>query len=195
MKYFLKNLLRHEIFSSMVSWDTNFNWKICKTLLRLQKSIKIHKRFLDYLSNKSNGTIFLQSTDKEEVATIISSLNSNKASSPNSIPYRLLFLLKQWNFKAIDWLIQPLLHDWCFPCVLKTTKVVLVFTKDYKLDYSNYRPISLSPNIEKVLEKLMYKRLCTFLNNKNIYCLQFRFRQQHTLFYKHAGNSSVLESY
>ena len=57
--------------------------------------MKIHKRFLDDLSNKSNGTIFLQPADKEEVANIISSLNSNKASSPNSIPYRLLFLLKQ----------------------------------------------------------------------------------------------------
>ena len=30
-------------------------------------------------------TIFLQPTDKEEIANIISSLNSNKASGPNSI--------------------------------------------------------------------------------------------------------------
>ena len=37
---------------------------------------------------------FLQVTDKEEIANIISSLNSNKASGPNSIPCRILFLLK-----------------------------------------------------------------------------------------------------
>ena len=42
-------------------------------------------------------------------------------------------------------------------------------------------PISLSSNIEKILEKLMYRRLYTFLNNKNIiYDLQFRFRQQYS---------------
>ena len=46
-----------------------------------------------------------------------------------------------------------------FPSVVKTAKVVLVFKKDSKLNYSNYRPISLLPNIEKILEKLMYKRL------------------------------------
>ena len=42
-----------------------------------------------------------------------------------------------------------------FPSVLKTAKVVPVFKKHSKLDYSNYCPISLLPNIEKILEKLM----------------------------------------
>ena len=51
------------------------------------KSINyFHKQLLDYLSNKSSGTIFLEPTDKEEIANIISSLNSKKASGPNSIP-------------------------------------------------------------------------------------------------------------
>ena len=51
-----------------------------------KESIKYsHKHFSD-LSNESSSTIFLQPTDKEEVAKIISSLNSNKASGPNIIP-------------------------------------------------------------------------------------------------------------
>ena len=46
-----------------------------------KKSIKYtHKHFSDYLSNESDSTIFLQPTDKEEIANIISSLNSSKAS-------------------------------------------------------------------------------------------------------------------
>ena len=49
-----------------------------------------------------------------------------------------------------------------FPSVLKTAKVVPVFKKDSKLDYSNYRPISLLSNIEKILEKFMYKRYILF---------------------------------
>ena len=68
-----------------------------------------------------------------------------------------------------------------FASVLKTAKLVFSFKKDSKLDYSNYRPISLLSNIEKILEKLMYKRLYTFLNNNNIiYNLQFGFRQQYS---------------
>ena len=42
-----------------------------------------------------------------------------------------------------------------FPSVLKTAKFVSVFKKDSKLDYSNYRQISLLSNVEKILEKLM----------------------------------------
>ena len=41
-----------------------------------------------------------------------------------------------------------------FPSVIKTAKVGPVFKNESKLDYSNYRPVSLSSNIEKILEKL-----------------------------------------
>ena len=65
-----------------------------------------------------------------------------------------------------------------FPFVLKTAKVVPVFKKDSKLNYSNYRPISLLSNIEKILEK---RRLYTFLDyNSIINDLQFGFRQQYS---------------
>ena len=68
-----------------------------------------------------------------------------------------------------------------FLSVLKTAKVVLVFKKDSKLDYGNYRLISLLSNIEKILEKLMYKTLHAFLNNNDIiYNLQFGFRKQYS---------------
>ena len=46
------------------------------------------------------------------------------------------------------------------------------------MDYQNYRPIISLSNIEKIIEKLMYKRLYKFLNDNNIlYDLQFGFRQ------------------
>ena len=68
-----------------------------------------------------------------------------------------------------------------FPSVLKTSKVVPVFKKDPKLDYSNYRSIFLLSSIEKIFEKPMYKRLYTFFNNNNIiYNLQFGFKQQYS---------------
>ena len=54
------------------------------------------------------------------------------------------------------------------PSVLKTAKVVPGVKKDSRLNYSNYRPISLLSNIEKILEKPMYNRLYTFLDYNNI---------------------------
>ena len=53
-----------------------------------KKCIKYsHKHFSHYLSNETSSTIFLQPTDKEEIANGISSVNSNKVPGPNSIPF------------------------------------------------------------------------------------------------------------
>ena len=53
--------------------------------------------------------------------------------------------------------------------------------KQSKVDYVNYRPISLLSNIGKIIEKLMYKRLSNFLDINNlIYCLIFGFRQKYS---------------
>ena len=140
-----------------------------------------HKHFSDYLANENGNSIFLQPTDKEEIANIISSLNSNKASGPNSVPYIIFLLLKNEISKQLADLFNLSFMTGVFPSVLKTAKVVPVFKKDSELDYSNYRPMSLLSNVEKILEKHMYKRLYTFLNSNNImYDLQFGFRQQYS---------------
>ena len=68
-----------------------------------------------------------------------------------------------------------------FPLVLKIAKVIPIRKKQSKVDYTNYRPISLLSNIEKIIEKLMYKRLSNFLDINNvIYLLQFGFRPKYS---------------
>ena len=79
----------------------------------------------------------------------MSSLNSNKVSGPNSIPYRKLFLLENKNSKQLVDLFNLSFMTSVFSSVLETAKVVSVFKKDSKLDYSNYRPNSLLLNIVK----------------------------------------------
>ena len=66
-----------------------------------------------------------------------------------------------------------------FPSILKTAKVIPVHKKDSKLDFSNYIPISLLSNDEKILERLMYNRIYKFLSDNNLmYSLQFGVRQK-----------------
>ena len=68
-----------------------------------------------------------------------------------------------------------------FPTLLKTAKIIPIHKKDSKSNFTNYRPISLLSNLDKILEKLMYSRLSTFLNIKDIiYPLQFGFRQNYS---------------
>ena len=114
-----------------------------------------HKHFSDYLKEDCDSTIFLKPTSKEEIGNITSFLDSNKASGPNSIPYRILFLLKnEISMQLVD-LFNLSFVTGAFLPILETAKVVPVFKKDSKLDYNNYQTISLLSNIEKILEKLM----------------------------------------
>ena len=66
-----------------------------------------------------------------------------------------------------------------FPSVLKIAKVIPIHKKQSKVDYANCRPISLLSNIEKIIKKLMYKRLSSSLDINNlIYSLQIGFQQK-----------------
>ena len=49
-----------------------------------------------------------------------------------------------------------------FPTLLKTAKFILIHKKDFQLNCTNYRPVSLLSNLEKILEKLIHSRLSTF---------------------------------
>ena len=61
---------------------------------------------------------------------------------------------------------------------MKTAKVIPIHEKDSKLEVSNYRPISLLSNINKIFKKLMHSRLIEFLEERQIlYYKQFGFRK------------------
>ena len=67
------------------------------------------------------------------------------------------------------------------PELLKVAKTIPVFKKGSRLLVSNYRPICLLSNINKILEKLVFSRIYNFLDDfKCIYPLQFGFRAKHS---------------
>ena len=115
---------------------------------------------------------------------ITSSLNSNKSVGRNSIPAKILKLLKNDIFSQLADIFNISFSTGVCPTILKVAKVVLVYKKNSKLDFSNYWPISLLSNIEKILEKLMNNRVYNFFTKNNpVYPLQFGFRQQYSTFH------------
>ena len=153
---------------------------------KVKSNIKfLLKHCTDYLSNTNTNTFFLTPTDKNEISFIISSLDSHKSSGPNSIPVKILKLLKNDISQQLSDIFNMSFLTGQFPSVLEIAKVIPIHKKQSKVDYANYRPMSLLSNIEKIIEKLMYKRLSNFLDVNNlIYSLQFGFRQKYL--YTHA---------
>ena len=78
-------------------------------------------------------------------------------------------------------LFNKSLVDGTFPDTMKIAKVIPIYKCKSKELLNNYRPISLLPTFSKILEKIVHKRLYTFLNSQSVfYPSQYGFRPQHS---------------
>ena len=117
----------------------------------------------DFLKNKNPNSFFLSPVTPGEVSKLIQSLSLSKSSGPNSIPTKILKVLSTEISIPLSLLVNLSFQTGVFPSVLKLSKVIPVFKKGSPLLSSNYRPISLLSNIDKMFEKLVHKRLSSFL--------------------------------
>ena len=82
------------------------------------------------------------------------------------------------------------LDNGIFPTILKTGLITPIFKKGDPRQFDNYRPVSTLPIFGKILEKVIYNRLSSFLSSKNTLSEnQFGFRKMHST--SHAINYSV----
>ena len=109
---------------------------------------------------------------------MISSFDNNKAYGPTSIPTNIYKLIAKEIAKPLANIVNLSFATGIFPNSLKIAKITPIYkNKGSKLSHENYRPISLLSNIHKIFEKLMYKRVYSFLSLYNcIYELQFGFQ-------------------
>ena len=129
-------------------------------------------------------TIFLSPTNKEEIKFILSSLDINISTGPYSISSKALNMLKNDISEQLVDLFNLSFTTGTFPTLLKTAKVIPIHKKDSESNFTNYHPISLLSNLDKILEEIIHSRLSTFLNIKdNIYPLQFGFCQSYSTSY------------
>ena len=124
--------------------------------------------------------LILSNVTVSEVSEIIKSFDPNKACGPISIPTDILIFLCEYISPILTQLIN-LSFKGSHPDKLKIAKVIPIFKKGSKIKASNYRPISLLSNINKIFEKVMYSRLFTFIDGQNsFYKLQYGFRAKHS---------------
>ena len=142
-----------------------------------QSKIKFStKPVRSFLSTKNNDSFIITATNKEEICKIISSLNFNKSCGPDSIPTKILHLVQDQISKQLLTNCNLSFSTGIFPTILKTTNVIPIHKKDSKLEVTNYRPISLLSNIDKIFEKLIHSRLTEFYEKRQILdCKQFGF--------------------
>ena len=134
-----------------------------------------------FLKNRNQLTFIIAHISTEEITDIIKSLNASKSTGPSSIPTKLLLLIPDLIILPLCKIINNSFMTGIFPDALKIVKVIPIHKGNSTDDVNNYRPISLLSVFDKIIEKLMHKRLYKFLeDNQILYENQFGFRKQNS---------------
>ena len=144
----------------------------------LAKSITpTDKNPVDYIQQDIINTLYFDPVTENEICKIIGSLKDSAARWDG---------LKSSMIKHIkESITVPLVHicnrsfvTGIFPSELKIANVVPIYKSGDEMVFSNYRPVSVLPVFSKLLERLVYNRLISHINdNKLLYEYQFGFQK------------------
>ena len=122
-----------------------------------------------YMPNPLCKSFALFPVTRHEITDEINNLDASKSVGPFSVPIKLLKIIKHFLAGPLALLYNCSFATGVVPDWFKIARVVPIYKKGASVVTSNYRPISLLSVFNKLLEKLMYKRLVIFLENNSVF--------------------------
>ncbi|KAG5666863.1 hypothetical protein PVAND_014871 [Polypedilum vanderplanki] len=130
-----------------------------------------------HLGRTVNFNMHIAEIDEERVNVLLKNLAINKSTGSDEIPVRVWRELEEHS-SIITILINRVLNDGIYPLSLKVAKVIPVFKGGDSTLLKNYRPISILPAINKILEKVIYDQMIDHMNKYELFPpLQYGFRE------------------
>ena len=103
----------------------------------------------------------------EEVVDIIKSLKEGSCGW-DDISARIVKKTYTSFIGPITHIMNISITNGVFPNELKIARVIPLFKSGDSMQFSNYRPVSVLPVFSKILERLMYSRLLSFIKEHRI---------------------------
>ena len=138
----------------------------------LAKEIKTdHTDPLQYIESTPSNSFYLAPVTQTQVFTLFAGLKENKASL--IVPKKLIKIAtKQLSAPFTEIYNESILSEEV-PEIFKISKVTPIFKSDSLSELGNYRPIAVISPFSKVLERLVYDQVESYLEKE---CLLFNFR-------------------
>ena len=142
-----------------------------------------NKRFQDFLPPPSQNSFVFFSTDPIEVMEELEKLQNKSSQDIDGISGKLLKNISIEIAPPLSYIFNLSFEKGEFPSSWKTSRTIPLHKKGPKTNPSNYRPVGMIKGFSKVQEKLVHKRLLSFLDkfgffNKN----QFGFLPNRNVF-------------
>ena len=158
-----------------------FNEYFCTVGTDLAKTFTNNSEYKSYLTDQHEHNMFLTPVDEVELKEEINKLKTGKSPGIDGIPSVVLKATAEFITEPLTHIFNSSFMESTVPKTLKTAKIIPIYKKDEKNKPGNYRPISLLSIFNKLLEKLMYKRLYSFFTKYNLFNkYQFGFRKNYS---------------
>jgi hypothetical protein len=159
---------------------TNYmNKYFCNIGQTLQNKLTTNgDQYKNYLLHRVNQSFFLSPITPECLLKEINSLSPYKSSGPDDISVKIIKLCPNIFAENLALIFNRSIEIGQYPTLMKVAKVIALFKKGDRSKANNYRPISLLSIFNKLFEKILCKKLVSFLNHNNaIFKFQFGFRK------------------
>ena len=119
--------------------------------------------FSHYLKNKTTKSIFLDPVTPGDEIDVASKIKSKRSLDHNNISSNLKKASIQNTAVPLTHIINLSLTTGVVPENMKISKVIQIFKSGDRTLFTNYRPISIITVYSKILERIISKKLITFL--------------------------------
>ena len=105
-----------------------------------------------------NSSFEFEETTYSKLRQLLTELNPNKPMSIDTIPPKIVSLLKDDINCSMKSITNMMIDQSTFPDQAKISSVTPALKKDDKMDKTNYRPISVL-HLSKILEKVIFEQM------------------------------------
>ena len=116
----------------------------------------------------TNASIYHINITINHIVGIINKMNSNKAGGYDEISVRMLQVCASEVASPLQIIFQKCINTGMFPDSWKYANIQPIHKKKDRQIKSNYRPISLLPICGKLLEKIVFDHVYSYLNTHNL---------------------------
>ena len=119
--------------------------------------------------------------NREGIINLLKNLDSKKANGPDKVPTTLLKITASEIAAVVTFLFSQSYETGQLPNDWRNAHVVPVFKKGEKRDPCNYRPVSLTAVLCKIMEHIIYRNIMHHLEDNDIFFAnQHGFRKNHS---------------